>query len=172
MTTLESTAFASPWAETETARPRRTATLTYRVPLDARLVAAQSNEVLGTTLPSRTVAGVPVVLCRDSAARTAAMKDRCPDKNDGLALGRVVHDATECGYHGWWFGVDGRRVAVRCHSPDELPARCRVGGASETSSPTARGVDAAGTSRSGSEGAIPRPSAISHDRVQALGGQR
>lgn len=59
------------------------------------------------------VAGVPLVLFRDSAGRAHALLDRCAHRNVPLSLGRVATDGTlECAYHGWRFSGSGRCTKV------------------------------------------------------------
>lgn len=64
------------------------------------------------------VAGVPLVLFRDSAGKAHALLDRCAHRNVPLSLGRVANDGTlECAYHGWCFSGSGRCTKV--------PGSCR-----------------------------------------------
>lgn len=72
----------------------------------------------------RKVAGVSIVLFRDSNGRAAAIRDRCPHRGVQLSLGKVLPQGLECGYHGMVFGGDGR--CVKIPGQDIIPGRADV----------------------------------------------
>jgi vanillate O-demethylase monooxygenase subunit len=69
-------------------------------------VAAWSGEV--TEVPiARTVLGQSIVLYRAADGAAVALANRCPHRGLPLAMGRVVGNDIECGYHGFTFSSDG-----------------------------------------------------------------
>ncbi|MBM3273842.1 MAG: Rieske 2Fe-2S domain-containing protein [Candidatus Sericytochromatia bacterium] len=54
-----------------------------------------------------TVAGVALVLFRDSSGAARALEDLCPHRGVPLSLGRVRRGNLQCAYHGWEFDGQG-----------------------------------------------------------------
>src|SRR5438552_1694677 len=61
----------------------------------------------------------PIVLFRDSAAKAAALADRCCHRSAPLSMGKVVEAGLECGYHGLTF--DGAGHCVRIPGQRQIP---------------------------------------------------
>ena len=83
--------------------------------------AAQSAPLLGFWYPAllskavrpghmqaQTLLELPLVICRDSQGRIAALRDLCPHRAMPLSFGRFDGTRLECPYHGWQFAMDGR----------------------------------------------------------------
>ena len=78
---------------------------------NAWYVAAWSDELRERPL-ARRILDEAIVLFRDSAGTVAALEDRCCHRGTPLALGRIVNQGLECGYHGLIFDGGGKCVAV------------------------------------------------------------
>lgn len=65
--------------------------------------AATSDQVRGHKLRPVTLLGMPLVLGRDAAGRTFALRDNCPHRGVPLSGCRFDGAALECPYHGWRF---------------------------------------------------------------------
>lgn len=65
------------------------------------------------------IAGVPIVLFRDTAGAPSALIDRCPHRGVALSLGRVEAGRLVCPFHGWAFDGKGEN----CHVPWNPDAR-------------------------------------------------
>lgn len=85
--------------------------------------AAWSRDVR-TELTSRRILGERVVLYRLSTGAVAALEDACPHRLAPLSLGRIKHDAIECGYHGMTF--DNRGQCTRIPGQSTIPANAKV----------------------------------------------
>src|SRR5437660_11446307 len=57
---------------------------------------------------SQVLLGLPLVICRDSHGRVAALRDICPHRGMPLSFGHFDGDRLECCYHGWQFDREGR----------------------------------------------------------------
>ncbi len=91
---------------------------------NAWYVAAWADEVTDRPL-SRRICGVPVVVYRDLATKTAgALADFCCHRGAPLSSGRCVESGIECGYHGMVYAADGSCV----HIPGQvhIPAKART----------------------------------------------
>lgn len=86
-------------------------------------VAAWSWELTDKPL-GRRLCGVPVVLYRGESGGVGALEDRCCHRGLPLAMGRVVGDDLQCGYHGLCFNAAGR--CVRVPGQDSVPPRAQV----------------------------------------------
>ena len=69
--------------------------------------------------------GEELVLFRNTKGQALALEDRCPHRRVPLALGCVVGDAVQCGYHGWIFdGTTGACTAIpNLHADERVPPR-------------------------------------------------
>ncbi|MDA0824550.1 MAG: aromatic ring-hydroxylating dioxygenase subunit alpha [Proteobacteria bacterium] len=74
-------------------------------------VAAEPGEI-ATSLLSRLILGVQVVIGRTESGQAFALEDRCPHRFAPLSLGRVVGERLQCGYHGAEFNPAGQCVSV------------------------------------------------------------
>ena len=88
-------------------------------------MAAWSSEVADQPL-GRRILGTPLVLYRGASGTVAALEDRCCHRGLPLALGRVIGDQLQCGYHGLCFDASG--VCVRVPGQDVVPSAARVPG--------------------------------------------
>src|SRR2546427_6931240 len=52
--------------------------------------------------------GLPLLICRDSQGRLAALRDICPHRGMPLSFGHFDGTILECCYHGWQFDMEGR----------------------------------------------------------------
>ncbi len=52
--------------------------------------------------------GLPLLICRDSRGRLAALRDICPHRGMPLSFGHFDGTRLECCYHGWQFDMEGR----------------------------------------------------------------
>jgi phenylpropionate dioxygenase-like ring-hydroxylating dioxygenase large terminal subunit len=86
------------------------------------LPAANATEIEPGRPKAIRLAGVDVVLWRDSSGEAHAWQDRCPHRGAKLSLGRVDGDVLVCGYHGWNYGVDGKCVRMPSHPSQRPPA--------------------------------------------------
>jgi phthalate 4,5-dioxygenase oxygenase subunit len=64
-----------------------------------------------------TIAGVPLVVFRDSAGKLGVLDERCPHRLASLALGRNEEGGIRCIYHGWKFDVSGACVDMPTEPP-------------------------------------------------------
>ena len=78
---------------------------------DCWYVAALRSEV-GRDPLERTICDEPMLLYRTEAGQPVAMYGLCPHRYFPLAMGRLVGDAIECGYHGFTFDRGGKCVRM------------------------------------------------------------
>jgi len=69
--------------------------------------------------------GEELILFRNTEGQALALEDRCPHRRVPLALGCVVGDAVQCGYHGWIFdGTTGACTEIpNLHADERVPPR-------------------------------------------------
>ncbi|HXZ11741.1 MAG TPA: Rieske 2Fe-2S domain-containing protein [Candidatus Sulfotelmatobacter sp.] len=65
--------------------------------------ALRSEQVLGRKLKRAMLLDVPLVLGRDTAGKSFALRDVCPHRAFPLSFGQFDGAAVECAYHGWQF---------------------------------------------------------------------
>jgi len=65
--------------------------------------ALRSDEVRGRKLARATLLEVPLVLGRDAAGKSFALRDICPHRAFPLSFGQFDGASVECAYHGWQF---------------------------------------------------------------------
>jgi len=65
--------------------------------------ALRSDEVRGRKLARATLLEVPLVLGRDAAGKSFALRDICPHRAFPLSFGQFDGASIECAYHGWQF---------------------------------------------------------------------
>ena len=65
--------------------------------------ALESNRLPRRGLTTATLLDVPLVLGRDAAGKSFAMRDVCPHRAYPLSKGHFDGEALECAYHGWKF---------------------------------------------------------------------
>ena len=70
--------------------------------------ALRSRAVRPGRMQAQTLLGLPLVLCRDSQGRVAALRDVCPHRAMPFSFGHFDGTRLECGYHGWQFDLEGR----------------------------------------------------------------
>jgi phenylpropionate dioxygenase-like ring-hydroxylating dioxygenase large terminal subunit len=63
----------------------------------------RSNEIRGSRLMTTTRLEVPLVVGRDAAGKSFALRDVCPHRAYPLSLGHCDGETLECTYHGWRF---------------------------------------------------------------------
>jgi vanillate O-demethylase monooxygenase subunit len=78
---------------------------------NAWYIAAWSDEI-GHAPFARRILGEPIVMFRDFSGAIAALEDRCCHRGTPLALGEVVPQGLQCGYHGLVFDRGGKCVLV------------------------------------------------------------
>jgi phenylpropionate dioxygenase-like ring-hydroxylating dioxygenase large terminal subunit len=78
---------------------------------NAWYIAAWSDAI-GQAPFARRILDERIVLFRDSSGAAAALEDRCCHRGTPLALGEVVADGLQCGYHGLVFDRSGKCVLV------------------------------------------------------------
>jgi len=86
-------------------------------------VVAWDHEVLGDTLLTRTVLGVPLLLYRKADGTPVALDNRCPHRQAPLSMGRREGDHIRCLYHGLRFEPGGRCVEIPSQ-PQVPPKMC------------------------------------------------
>jgi phenylpropionate dioxygenase-like ring-hydroxylating dioxygenase large terminal subunit len=74
-------------------------------------VGAMAHEV-GRHLLPRTILEDAVVFFRRTDGSVAALADRCSHRKVSLALGRLIGDDVQCGYHGLTFAGDGSCTGI------------------------------------------------------------
>jgi phenylpropionate dioxygenase-like ring-hydroxylating dioxygenase large terminal subunit len=92
-------------------------------PKNCWYVAAMSHEI-GRSLLARTLLNEPVLLFRREDGSVAAIEDRCSHRRVSLALGILVGDHVQCGYHGLRF--DGNGTCVKIPGQDRIPPQACV----------------------------------------------
>jgi len=70
--------------------------------------ALLSSDVRPGQMKAQTLAGLPLVICRDRQGRVAALRDICPHRAMPLSFGCFDGERIECSYHGWQFDTTGR----------------------------------------------------------------
>ena len=65
--------------------------------------ALRSDQLRGSKLERAMLLEVPLVLGRDSAGESFALRDVCPHRAFPLSFGRFDGASVECAYHGWQF---------------------------------------------------------------------
>src|SRR5260221_11253114 len=65
--------------------------------------ALRSDELRGRALVTSTRLDVPLVIGRDAAGKTFALRDVCPHRAFPLSAGHCDGQTVECTYHGWRF---------------------------------------------------------------------
>src|SRR5262244_3900470 len=70
--------------------------------------ALLSKTVRPGRMQAQTLLGLPLVICRNSQGRIAALRDLCPHRAMPLSFGRFDGARLECLYHGWQFDMAGR----------------------------------------------------------------
>jgi phenylpropionate dioxygenase-like ring-hydroxylating dioxygenase large terminal subunit len=65
--------------------------------------ALRSEEVRGRKLARAMLLEVPLVIGRDAAGKTFALRDVCPHRAFPLSFGQFDGANVECAYHGWQF---------------------------------------------------------------------
>jgi len=87
-------------------------------------VAAWTHEVTADTLLGRTLAGMPMLLWRDSTGGIIAFEDLCCHRGAPLSHGRREGDSIRCMYHGLRFDRSG--ACVEIPSQQHIPPQARV----------------------------------------------
>lgn len=82
-------------------------------------VAARPSEI-STSPFERRILGDRIVFFRTEGGEATALAGLCPHRMYPLALGKVMGDEIECGYHGFRFKADGRCSLVP--SQDSAPS--------------------------------------------------
>jgi phenylpropionate dioxygenase-like ring-hydroxylating dioxygenase large terminal subunit len=67
-----------------------------------------SSDLRHGTLRGVVLLGLPIVVCRTSQGKVAALRDICPHRGMPLSFGRMEGERVECAYHGWQFDTTGR----------------------------------------------------------------
>ena len=94
---------------------------------NAWYIAAWSDEIAPAKaggLLARTVVNQPLVLFRDADGKIAALEDRCCHRGMPLALGSLVPQGLQCGYHGLIFDRTGKCVVIP--GQDSVPPQAVV----------------------------------------------
>lgn len=86
--------------------------------------AAWSHEVGSETILARRFLDEPVVIYRRADGAPVALEDRCCHRGLPLALGRIVGDRLQCGYHGLVFDPTG--ACVRVPGQTLVPPEARI----------------------------------------------
>jgi phenylpropionate dioxygenase-like ring-hydroxylating dioxygenase large terminal subunit len=81
------------------------------LPRNAWYIAAWADEV-GAAPLARRICNEPVVLFRDGLGKAAVLADRCCHRAAPLAMGTVVAEGIQCGYHGLVFDGSGRCLRI------------------------------------------------------------
>jgi vanillate O-demethylase monooxygenase subunit len=91
---------------------------------NAWYVAGWSHELeTGKPFPV-SILGEPIVVCRTSSGRLAALEDRCVHRLAPLSLGRCEGERLRCMYHGMLYDPDGQVVEIP--GQDLIPRQARV----------------------------------------------
>lgn len=83
-------------------------------------VAAYADEV-GRDILARDILGEPIILYRTLDGAAVAMAGICPHRAFPLAMGRLIGDVVQCGYHGFQFGTEG--ACLRVPSQSKIPQK-------------------------------------------------
>ena len=86
-------------------------------------VAAHSHELQADPV-ARTILGTSIVLYRKPDGTPVALRNSCGHRLAPLALGKVVAEGLQCGYHGAIFDEHGRCVSFA--GEQQIPASCSV----------------------------------------------
>jgi phenylpropionate dioxygenase-like ring-hydroxylating dioxygenase large terminal subunit len=70
------------------------------------------GEEVGRAILARTVCNESIVVYRTEGGKVAALENACCHRQLPLAMGKLVGDNLQCGYHGLTFDPTGRCVAV------------------------------------------------------------
>jgi len=70
--------------------------------------ATLSTAVRPGKMRDQVLLGLPLLICRDSQGRLAALRDICPHRGMPLSFGYFDGTILECCYHGWQFDMEGR----------------------------------------------------------------
>lgn len=89
-------------------------------------VALSGEVAAGPAATQIWLLGQPWCLARVPGAGLTAWADRCPHRLAPLSAGAVEAGGIRCGYHGWFFSVDGRCASIPATAPLEPPGRARV----------------------------------------------
>lgn len=83
-------------------------------------VATLSANVPRSGFTKALIQNEPILIFRDQAGKSHAMRDICPHRGIPLSYGRIVDDKVECPYHGWKFSGDGvcREIPSLCEGQD------------------------------------------------------
>lgn len=82
---------------------------------------------LGSAPFGTTLLGEPVVIWRDSNAKTHAMHEVCIHRGTALSLGRVEGCEIVCAYHGWRFDETGACTRIpQMENQTAIPAKARI----------------------------------------------
>jgi phenylpropionate dioxygenase-like ring-hydroxylating dioxygenase large terminal subunit len=88
-------------------------------------LAAWAEELSAERMLARTLLDEPLILFRDAAGQSRALRDRCPHRFAPLSRGKLENGTVRCGYHGLGFGPDGACI----HNPHgPVPKAARVAG--------------------------------------------
>jgi phenylpropionate dioxygenase-like ring-hydroxylating dioxygenase large terminal subunit len=90
---------------------------------NAWYVAAWDREI-GRELKPLTLLGERIVMYRTRGGQAVALENACPHRKLPLAMGRLLDDHIECGYHGLTFDASGHCVRIPCS--DFIPRGARV----------------------------------------------
>jgi phenylpropionate dioxygenase-like ring-hydroxylating dioxygenase large terminal subunit len=74
--------------------------------------ARLSADVPRGQMKAQSLLGYPLLLCRGTDGRVAALKDLCPHRGMPLSFGRFDGERVECAYHGWQFDRGGTCRAI------------------------------------------------------------
>jgi vanillate O-demethylase monooxygenase subunit len=70
------------------------------------------GEEVGRAILARTVCNESIIVYRTAAGKVAALENSCCHRQLPLAMGKLVGDNVQCGYHGLTFDPTGKCVAV------------------------------------------------------------
>ena len=70
------------------------------------------GEEIGRQLLARTVCNESIILYRTAGGKVAALENSCCHRQLPLAMGKLVGDDVQCGYHGLTFDPNGKCVRV------------------------------------------------------------
>ena len=70
------------------------------------------GEEVGRQILARTVCNESIILYRTAEGKVAALENACCHRQLPLAMGKLVGDNVQCGYHGLTFDPTGKCVRV------------------------------------------------------------
>jgi phenylpropionate dioxygenase-like ring-hydroxylating dioxygenase large terminal subunit len=93
---------------------------------EAWYYAVPSRRLRRQAMLAKVMLGEPILIGRDAAGKSFALRDLCPHRGMPLTAGRFDGRELECCYHGWRFDTSGRCTLIPSLVPDQAFAPDRI----------------------------------------------